>query len=127
MLKSHTFPLCPPPALSADGTRVNAMTVDVEEHFQVHALASCYKRQDWDSCESRVVDNTKRTLDLFAEHDTKATFFTLGWVAQKYPSLIRDISDAGHEIASHGMAHIRADEQSTDEFREDVQQSKKLL
>ena len=103
------------------------MTVDVEEYFQVHALAPYYARSKWDHCDSRVVDNTKRILDLFANHNVKATFFILGWVAERYPELIRQISDEGHEVASHGMCHIRADEQSTDEFREDIRRSKALL
>ena len=103
------------------------MTVDVEEYFQVHALAPYYKRDDWDNCASRVVDNTKRILELFDRHNTKATFFTLGWVAERYPELIRQIADTGHEVASHGMCHIRADEQSPDVFRDDIRKSKALL
>lgn len=106
---------------------VNAMTVDVEDYFQVQALESYYDRSTWDSCDIRVQENTERILDLFAKHDTKATFFTLGWVAERFPALMRKITDQGHELASHGMVHQRADRQSPDEFRNDIKRSKDLL
>ena len=106
---------------------VNAMTVDVEDYFQVHALAPYYPRDRWDDIPRRVADCTERLLDMFAEFDTQATFFTLGWVAERHPDLMRKIVDQGHELASHGMDHTRADHQSSDEFREDIITSKKIL
>ena len=127
MLQTHSFLPHPSPVRHADGKTVNALTVDVEEYFQVHALAPYYNRQDWHSCASRVVDNTKLLLDLFDRHNAKATFFTLGWVAEKHAELVRQIAEAGHEVASHGMYHVRADEQSAEEFREDIRRSKALL
>jgi len=127
VLQPHSFSPCPNPVRQKDGKTVNAMTVDVEEYFQVHALAPYYTRPNWEDCQSRVVENTKQILDLFQRHNTKATFFILGWVAERHPQLIRQISDEGHEVASHGMCHIRADEQSVDEFREDIRRSKALL
>ena len=85
----------------------NAMTVDVEDYFQVTAFAGAISRDDWDRMPCRVERNTNRVLDIFAESGAKATFFTLGWVAERYPALIRRIADDGHEVASHGMAHFR--------------------
>ncbi|HZS84714.1 MAG TPA: XrtA system polysaccharide deacetylase [Stellaceae bacterium] len=105
----------------------NAMTVDVEDYFQVQALSAVVSRAEWDRLPSRVEGNTDRVLDLFAEHRISATFFTLGWVAERHPRLIRRIVAAGHELASHGCAHWRADEQSPADFRADVRRSKDLL
>jgi len=105
----------------------NAMTVDVEEHFQVSAFEPYISRQDWESAPSRVADNTLRILDLFAEHDVQATFFTLGWIAERNPGLIRRIVEAGHEVASHGYAHVRVTLQTQKDFREDVSRTRKLL
>jgi len=105
----------------------NAMTVDVEDYFQVSAFEGHISRNNWDNMPVRVDSNTNRILDLFAEHDTKATFFTLGWVAQRYPELVKRICDEGHELASHGTSHLRATTQTRDEFREDIESAKKLL
>jgi polysaccharide deacetylase family protein (PEP-CTERM system associated) len=105
----------------------NAMTVDVEDYFQVQAFASTIDRTSWDSWPRRVEANTDRVLDLFREHDVKATFFTLGWVAERHRSLIRRIVDEGHELASHGMAHFPVFDQTPEQFRADVRQTKKLL
>jgi polysaccharide deacetylase family protein (PEP-CTERM system associated) len=105
----------------------HAMTVDIEDWFQVQAFAGIIDRADWDRLPCRVERNTDAVLALFAEHRVKATFFTLGWVAERYPALIRRIVAGGHELASHGLAHIRADEQTPDTFRIDVRQSKRLL
>ena len=111
---------------AAGGIR-NAMTVDVEDYFQVSAFEKYISRADWDALEPRVERNTNRILDLFAEHGVKATFFVLGWVAERYPSLLRRMADEGHEIASHGYSHVRASEQSEAEFRQDVSRARKLL
>jgi polysaccharide deacetylase family protein (PEP-CTERM system associated) len=105
----------------------NAMTVDVEDYFQVQALAKVVPRDAWDSRPRRVEHNTNRVLDVFAERDVKATFFMLGWVAERHPRLVRRIVDEGHELASHGWEHIRADDQSPEIFRSDVRRTKRLL
>lgn len=105
----------------------NAMTVDVEDYFQVSAFERYIRREDWDRIPCRVERNTERVMDLFAAHGASATFFTLGWVAERYPQLIRRIRDAGHEVASHGMAHVRVTQQTPDEFRADVTRTKQIL
>ncbi len=106
---------------------VNAISVDVEEHFQVQALCGAYGRDTWDGCESRVDRNTKALLEIFAAADVKGTFFTLGWVAERQPGIVREIIAQGHEIASHGYCHMRVDSQSPDEFRADIRRTKKIL
>lgn len=106
---------------------VNALTVDVEDYFQVSAFANSISRDDWESLPCRVERNTNLVLDLFAEGGAKATFFTLGWVARRYPALVRRIADEGHEVASHGMAHFRVGDQTPDEFRADVEATRALL
>ena len=83
----------------------NALSIDVEEHFQAHAFETAIARADWERQESRVVGNTRRILTLLAETGTRATFFVLGWVADRHPELVREIGAAGHEIGSHGYAH----------------------
>lgn len=105
----------------------NAMTVDVEDYFQVQALAGQVSRRDWDSIPLRVAANTNRILDIFAANNAKATFFTLGWVAERCPELVRRIVAEGHELASHGYEHIRITEQTPDKFKEDVVRTKNLL
>jgi polysaccharide deacetylase family protein (PEP-CTERM system associated) len=105
----------------------NAMTVDVEDYFQVQAFAHCIDRRDWDAFPRRVDRNTNRILDLFDAAGVKATFFTLGWVAQRQPALIRRIVADGHELASHGWDHTRVDSQEPDAFRDDVRRTKALL
>lgn len=117
-----------PVALKHRGHRaVNAMSVDVEEHFQVQALASRVTRDDWDHRTSRVELSTNRVLDLFARHNVKSTFFTLGWIAERHPQLIKRIVKEGHELASHGYEHVRVDRQTPDEFRGDIRRTKKIL
>lgn len=106
---------------------VNAMTCDVEDYFQVQAFFDHIDRRDWPAKESRVERNTDRVLDLFAQAGVKGTFFTLGWVAERHPAVVRRIVEQGHELASHGMAHFRADAQTTEEFRADVSRTKALL
>lgn len=105
----------------------NAMTVDVEDYFQVSAFEPSVRREDWDRHEWRVERNTDRILGLFAERGIHATFFMLGCVAQRYPKLTRTIVQEGHELASHGYQHVRVTQQQRDEFREDVIRTKKLL
>ncbi|MEO8636491.1 MAG: XrtA system polysaccharide deacetylase [Gemmatimonadales bacterium] len=106
---------------------VHLFTVDVEEHFQVVAFQRIVSRGDWDRHPSRVVANTERLLDLLAEHRVRGTFFTLGWVAEKYPRLVRRIAEAGHEVASHGCWHQRVTSFTPEEFRADLRLSKAQL
>ena len=110
-----------------DDSITNAMTVDVEDYFQVEAFASTIKREDWDHLPRRVERNTLRLLDIFAEAKVQATFFILGWVAQRHPALVRRIVTDGHELASHGFGHRRVDSQSPDAFRADVRDAKQTL
>lgn len=105
----------------------NALTIDVEDYFQVSAFDSIISRADWNGIAPRVEANTDRLLQLFSDTGAKATFFTLGWVAQRFPGLMRRIIEQGHELASHGMMHYRASEQSPDTFRKDVGDTKKML
>ncbi len=105
----------------------NAMTVDVEDFFQVQAFGKVIDRASWEAMPRRVERNTDRVLDLFAERGVKATFFTLGWVAERYPALIRRIVAQGHELASHGYDHAPVFAQSPEQFRADVARTKKLL
>lgn len=106
---------------------VNAMTVDVEDYFQVSAFEGCVNKADWDNIPHRVEENTQRILGLFEKYNVKATFFTLGWVAERYPSLIKKIVAQGHELASHGYEHVRVTTQDPQQFREDVHKTKLLL
>src|SRR5207249_2561476 len=108
-------------------TIVNALTIDVEDYFQVSAFAPHIPRSEWDGLPCRVEQNMDRILELLAEADVHATFFTLGWIAERYPDLIRRVDGAGHEIASHGFAHRRANEQSEDEFLVDIRLAKAVL
>ena len=105
----------------------NAMTVDVEDYFQVSAFEKHIDKSQWDSLPHRVADNTSRILDLFAAHQVKATFFTLAWVAERYPDLIRRIVAEGHELASHGYQHIRVTAQTPEQFRADIKKTKQIL
>lgn len=106
---------------------VNALSVDVEEWFQVGAFETCIDRADWDTLESRVEANTGRVLDLFAQAGVRGTFFTLGWVAARKPALIRRIVDAGHELASHGWDHKRVHRMGALEFGEDLKRARQTL
>lgn len=105
----------------------NAMTVDVEDYFQVSAFEPYVDRRGWERRPCRVERNTERVLALFDRHGVRGTFFTLAWVAERYPRLIRRIVDAGHELASHGCVHQRVTALSPPEFREDVRRSKAIL
>lgn len=103
------------------------MTVDVEDYFQVSAFEKVIQRDQWNDWPCRVERNTHRVLDLFNAHRVKATFFMLGWVAERYPSLCQRIVADGHELASHGYSHVRVINQTPQEFREDIVRTKKLL
>jgi polysaccharide deacetylase family protein (PEP-CTERM system associated) len=105
----------------------NAMTIDVEDYFQVSAFSSVIRREEWDRYPSRVARNVDRILELLARHDASATFFTLGWIAERHPQIVRRIVAAGHELASHGYAHQRASDMTPNEFRQDVVRAKGLL
>jgi polysaccharide deacetylase family protein (PEP-CTERM system associated) len=103
------------------------MTVDVEDWFQVQAFATTIPRSAWETLPRRVEANTERFLEQFAASGVRATFFTLGWVADRHPALVRRIVAGGHELASHGYAHRLAHEQTEPEFREDVGRARRLL
>jgi polysaccharide deacetylase family protein (PEP-CTERM system associated) len=105
----------------------NAMTVDVEDYFQVSAFASHIPREAWMSMSCRIESNMDRILALLDEEGAKATFFTLGWIAERYPAMVKRIVASGHELASHGWAHHRVSDQQPQEFDEDVTRSKALL
>lgn len=112
---------------SPDPISDHAFSVDVEEWFQVGAFEHTLERGDWPTFESRVVYQTDKTLDLLAAHGVKASFFCLGWVAERHPALIRRIADAGHEIGCHGMDHRRIFTMSDAEFAADIARAKGLL
>ena len=106
---------------------LNALSVDVEDWFQVGAFENVIKRSDWDSLECRVERNSDAVLALFDDANVTATFFTLGWVAERYPALVRRIVDAGHEIASHGYGHDRVFTFTPDGFAADLRKSRALI
>jgi len=105
----------------------NALTVDVEDYFQVSAFASHIARDTWDRLPCRVERNVDAILAMLNDHKTHATWFTLGWIAERYPALVRRIVERGHELASHGYAHLRATHQSREEFFQDITRAKSLL
>jgi polysaccharide deacetylase family protein (PEP-CTERM system associated) len=105
----------------------NAMTIDVEDYFQVSAFSGLISRNTWENQPCRIERNMERILALLGEANVHATFFTLGWIAKRYPQIVRDIINNGHELASHGYHHLRASDQRPVEFREDVTRSKMLL
>jgi polysaccharide deacetylase family protein (PEP-CTERM system associated) len=103
------------------------MSIDVEDYFHVAALSNVIRPEQWDSLPSRVEQNTERLLELFAKHDVRATFFVLGWVAERFPDLIKKLSAHGHEIASHGYSHQLVYNQTPETFRDETYRSKNLL
>ncbi len=105
----------------------HCLSFDVEEHFQVSAFESPMRRRHWDQFESRVQINTEKLLELLAKKGVQATFFILGWVAERYPSLVHQIASAGHEVASHGYAHELITSQTPAVFREDIRKAKAIL
>ena len=106
---------------------VNAMSVDVEDYFQVSAFDQAVSRDQWDRFESRVSANTERVLATLARRSTRATFFVLGWVAERYPALVRQIADRGHEIASHGYDHRLVFDLTPEEFRADLRRARAAI
>lgn len=110
-----------------DNRTINAMTVDVEDYFQVSAFEECIPRAEWSHWPQRVVGNTQRILEMFDNRKVKATFFVLGWVAERFPALIRQIAESGHEVASHGFGHERLTQLTPEQFRTGVRRTKELL
>ena len=115
------------PLTSQSSAISNALTIDVEDYFQVSAFAPYIERSAWEHIPCRVERNIDRILELLDQHQAKATFFTLGWLAQRYPRIVREISEHGHEVASHGQAHLRASDQSPAEFDNDIRDAKHVL
>lgn len=107
--------------------QANALTIDVEDYFQVSAFAPHISRNDWERMPCRVERNVDVILSLLADADAKGTFFTLGWVAERYPQVVRRIADNGHEVASHGYGHHRASDQTPADFLDDISRAKHLL
>lgn len=105
----------------------NAMSIDVEDYFQVSAFAPHIRREDWDTLPCRVERNVDVILGLLDETNAKATFFTLGWIAERYPQVVRRIVDDGHELASHGYGHQRASDLTPEQFRDDITRAKHIL
>jgi polysaccharide deacetylase family protein (PEP-CTERM system associated) len=105
----------------------HCLSFDVEEHFQVSAFESPMRRRHWDVYESRVERNTARLLNILARHEARATFFVLGWVAERFPRLVKQIASAGHEVASHGYGHELITAQTQAAFRNDVRRAKSIL
>lgn len=105
----------------------NALTIDVEDYFQVSAMAPYIDRADWDKAECRVEHNIDRILQLLSAKQTHATFFTLGWVAERYPEMVKRIVREGHELASHGYGHQRVSDLTDAEFFDDITRAKALL
>ena len=114
------------PAKHAVGI-VNALTIDVEDYFQVSAFEGTIARSQWDSLPCRIERNVERILELLDEHHAQATFFTLGWIAERYPALVRRIGASGHEVASHGFSHFRSSDQTAEAFSTDIRKAKVLL
>src|SRR4051794_5090518 len=117
---------CGAPAAAAAAT-VNALTIDVEDYYQVSAFDGVLSRSAWDGMESRVVASTERLLALCDEAGVRGTFFVLGYVARRPPTLVRTIAGAGHEVGCHGFWHRLIYEQTPGEFRDDVRQARDLL
>src|SRR5678815_4942440 len=105
----------------------NALTIDVEDYFQVSAFAPYIARDEWDQRECRVERNVDRILSMLDDHAVQATFFTLGWIAERYPRLVRRISAQGHEVASHGHGHQRVTDLARGAFIADIQDAKNIL
>jgi polysaccharide deacetylase family protein (PEP-CTERM system associated) len=106
---------------------VNALSVDVEDYFQVSAFSNVVSPSSWEAFECRVERNTLTLLDLFDRSHTKATFFVLGWIAERYPGVVQEISLRGHEVASHGYAHRTIDQYTPEDFRQEIRSAKAFL
>jgi polysaccharide deacetylase family protein (PEP-CTERM system associated) len=109
------------------GKPKHMLSFDVEEHFQVAAFWSVARRREWNGLASRVERNSMKIAEMLSEHSTKATFFVLGWVAERHPELVKRLAQQGHEIASHGYGHELVHTQTPTEFRQDVRRSKQIL
>ena len=114
-------------SIEKDASNLNAMTIDVEDYFQVSAFNQSISRDTWSEHQCRVERNMDKLFELFSRHDVKATFFTLGWIAEKYPAMVKKIVSNGHELASHGRNHVRVFDQSPNEFTQDISHTKNLL
>ena len=114
-------------AIQTSDPIVNAMTIDVEDYFHVSAFDGVVPRGRWEGLESRVCANTERLLEIFSDYEIEATFFVLGWVAERFPHLVRRIALSGHEVASHGYGHRLIYDQTPRAFREDIHRAKELL
>jgi polysaccharide deacetylase family protein (PEP-CTERM system associated) len=112
---------------AADGSIINALSIDVEDYFQVSAFAPHISRESWDGLPCRIEANIDQILGLLSDTDVRATFFTLGWIAERYPVLIRRIVSEGHELASHGYEHFRATDQGYGQFLADIRLAKAVL
>ena len=112
---------------SKSGQITHILSVDVEDYFQVEAFAGSVSRESWNEWPSRVVSNTQRVLDLFDEYNAKATFFFVGWVAEHFPHLVREVQSRGHELACHSYWHRTVYSLSPDEFRTDTRQAKRVI
>jgi len=115
--------------MNSNGTESvrNALSIDVEDYFQVSAFERHIRRDDWQHIPCRVERNMERIFLALEQHEIRATFFTLGWIAERYPNMVRAIVDAGHELASHGYQHTRVTLQEREEFRQDIVRTKHLL
>jgi polysaccharide deacetylase family protein (PEP-CTERM system associated) len=105
----------------------NAMTVDVEDYFQVSAFEQIIRRDDWENLPCRIPQNMDKILQMFADRQVKSTFFVLGWVAERFPDVVKKIVTDGHEVASHGWSHVRVPNSNPDDFFADVDKTRKLL
>jgi len=110
--------------MSGNQGPLNAMTVDVEDYFQVSAFERYVPRESWNQTPTRVEANVDRILEMFDQQGVKATFFTLGWIAERHPQMVKTIAEQGHEIASHGWSHVRVTQQNREQFRDDVVRTK---
>ncbi|MCL2119920.1 MAG: polysaccharide deacetylase family protein, partial [Planctomycetaceae bacterium] len=124
---SHNSPQIDSKTVQPLTAPINAMTIDVEDYYQVAAFEKIVSVSDWNNFESRVSANTRRFLELLASRNVKATFFVLGYEAERHPELVYEIAASGHEIGSHGFAHQLAGTQSEEAFRNDVARARKLL
>lgn len=106
---------------------LNALTIDVEDYYQVSAFESVIKFEEWNQYESRVEQNTYRILDILDANQTKATFFVLGWIAEQHPKLVQEIQKRGHEVASHGYSHRRVYTQTPEQFRTETRRARYIL
>ena len=106
---------------------LNALSIDVEDWYCVYNLSGVIQKKEWHKYESRVLSNTEKLLSILKTHNTKATFFILGWIAEKYPAIVRKIDEEGHEIATHGYSHTLLTSLTPDEFDKDLARSIEII